>query len=744
MGRLREEYPEIPWIALTATAPQKVKIDLIKNLSLKNVQSFQVSCFRQNLYYDIKFKNLLKDDFIDLKSDIDHLLRVKEGEQLADSDKPCGIIYCRKKDTTESVARSLRKLGLKCAAFHSGLKKSEKETVQNDWMAGRCPIIAATISFGMGIDKGPVRFVIHWDVPQSISNWYQESGRAGRDGKKSFCRVYYDRDEVKSMSFILRQEIGKKSKNEEQLKIAELTFKEFAKISEHCEGAQCRHKLFTDFFGDPAPKCDKMCDSCKDKKTLLKKIDEFEMVSNQGAFEKYNKIPDQDFSDLYEGGKKNSAVSGSFEDYEDGEYSGFQSAKDVLAKQQRDIIQKQFALRKANAAEAIQNIPTTQISRVKQAMSTEVKVSGLKTATRESSLDFIVEKLMKNKDKAELCDPPETPDRDLKRADFEDIAKKIEYEIFSKCQAISVYRMKISRIGVDIVKTAGLYSSTKNHIPKSRQSFGGDLETIKNDLKKRYGEDVVQELESEQAKKTERKKKDKFAQSGRDGLNQPKIKSFFTSDKKDKKPKHDQQPDSTKVEQVKQEIKDEPIEIEDDPPQPPPIVDVNLSTSNKNQKVVEPKSEAERSFSLEERIAQLEKTKKKSTETSQEITNDEDHRHAEKQMPLNPSKRKLDDNGTYESSPKRKREDSDRPSKDKKKISDLIVSELNVYYKTKRFCSSDPRSLFKNVARAITHQCISLGILSESDIKSRIHEFFKHKKVIREIQDVGDAMISAK
>lgn len=171
---MRKEYPSVPWIALTATAPTKVKDDLIKNLALKGpVSCFQISCFRSNLYYDIAFKNQLTEDFIELKVYIEQCLSYdKNIEDLKPSEKPCGIIYCRKKDTTESVARSLSKLGLACAAYHAGLKKHEKEQIQNDWMNGKVPVIAATVSFGMGIDKGPVRFVIHWDVPQSISGKY--------------------------------------------------------------------------------------------------------------------------------------------------------------------------------------------------------------------------------------------------------------------------------------------------------------------------------------------------------------------------------------------------------------------------------------------------------------------------------------------------------------------------------------------------------------------------------------------
>lgn len=757
LGRLREEYPEIPWIALTATAPPRVKKDLIQKLALKDVKSFQVTCFRDNLYYDIAFKNLLSDDFIELKSHIDGLLRdyyVSGGDEkpLSDSEKPCGIIYCRKKDTTESVARSLRKLGLKCAAFHSGLKKSEKEQIQNDFMAGRCPVIIATVSFGMGIDKGPVRFVIHWDVPQSISSWYQESGRAGRDGKKSYCRVYYDRAEVKSIAFLLKQDVNSNDKNKDQVKIAKQSLEEFQRISDFCESTQCRHKIFTDFFGDPAPKCDKMCDNCKDPKKLANNLAEFNSASNKAFFEKFNKMPDRDFEgDLYEGGRAGqpNGDGSKFEDFDGGgEFSGFQTASEYAKKQDRDFIQKQFALRKANAAEAMQNMPTTQISRVRQAMSTELKVNGLKAATRESSLDKIVEFLIKNRDRAERCNPPQKCDYDLKRADFEDIGKEMEYEVFTKCQAISVYRMKIARLCQDISKIEGLHDRTKSHTPKTRQSHGGDFETIKNDLKKRYGEDVIDELESEKAKKNERKKKDKFAQSGRDGMNQKKIDSFFTASTTKKVKTEEIEHKSTTI--VNSKIKNEPIEIEDDEYQSPIPMDLeeNGPSDDENKNLLNPKIEQvqvkseqvdDRSISLEERIAQMAAEKKleiPAIPTTAPIKVEKIPPILE--PPQNSAKRKLDESHeSSSSSSKRSRDDASKSSSqdaDKKKISNVVIAELNPHYKSQRFRSDNPRALFKEVARALTHQYFNLH-LTTSAIKSRIYELFKRKKYIENVDD---------
>lgn len=154
LGAMRGLYPQIPWIALTATAPEKVKKDLIENLQLKELKSFQVSCFRANLFYDVCFKVLLNEDFKQLKAYIVKCLTADSPpEDQKSCDYPVGIIYCRKKDTTESVALALRKLGLFCASYHSGMKKSEKDQIQNDWMSGKLQTIVATVSFGMGIDK---------------------------------------------------------------------------------------------------------------------------------------------------------------------------------------------------------------------------------------------------------------------------------------------------------------------------------------------------------------------------------------------------------------------------------------------------------------------------------------------------------------------------------------------------------------------------------------------------------------
>jgi ATP-dependent DNA helicase Q5 len=297
LGDWRRTYPSIKWIALTATAPLIVRQDIITNLNFVEPVIFQIPCFRENLYYDIVYKNSLRDDFIELNGYIQDLLANA-------SSKSCAIIYCRKKETTESVALGLRKQGLSCKAFHSGLNKTEKDKVQDDWMSGKVLVIVATIAFGMGIDHQHVRLVVHWDLSQNIAAYYQESGRAGRDGKKSYCRLYYDRDEVRSINFLLNQDLSKiKDIKSDNYKRAQNAIKEFTKIVDHCELTACRHLLFTKYFGDPAPKCESMCDVCSDIKGCKKKLDTFLQLttgSNMGTRVR-TAAEEADFSDLYEG-----------------------------------------------------------------------------------------------------------------------------------------------------------------------------------------------------------------------------------------------------------------------------------------------------------------------------------------------------------------------------------------------------------------------------------------------------------
>ncbi|XP_049285018.1 ATP-dependent DNA helicase Q5 isoform X2 [Anopheles funestus] len=433
LGNLRAEYPSVPWIALTATASKHVVEDIFHNLRLKEpVAKFKTPCFRHNLYYDVVFKNSIQDDFLHLKDYIESILGKQD--EVKPSKRACGIIYCRTRENTERVATNLTKLGLRTVPYHAGLKQSERDQVQEDWMEGKYVAIAATISFGMGVDKGSVRFVIHWDNPQNVAAYYQESGRAGRDGKKSFCRIYHCRDECKSIEFLLRQDL-QKSKDTPKEEGAKQAVKNFEKMVEFCESARCRHRLFTDYFGDDPPDCRNMCDVCTNPKKVQKAIDYFQQLAYTGKLKTMTAY-DDDPSDLYGGGRK-----GYENDYYDGCSSGYSDGREKRKQSESALlIQKQFLLRKAAAAKDMSMQRSATIGRVKFAMQTPVKVSGLTIATRETYVTSLADLMKKN---VEICKGIDEPDYSLVYKDFEDIAVEMEYEAFTKNTVKSLYHRAI-------------------------------------------------------------------------------------------------------------------------------------------------------------------------------------------------------------------------------------------------------------------------------------------------------------
>ncbi|XP_041939060.1 ATP-dependent DNA helicase Q5 [Alosa sapidissima] len=177
LGEVRERLlPTVPCLALTATAPQRVREDIAHSLRLNDPKQFSTPVFRANLHYDVIFREILPDPYAHLAKFAQDALKVEEGAQ------GCGIVYCRTRDGCEEVAHKLTKLGVQAKPYHAGLKSADRLQAQTDWTEGKVPVIVATISFGMGVDKANVRFVAHWNLAKSLASYYQESGRAGRDG----------------------------------------------------------------------------------------------------------------------------------------------------------------------------------------------------------------------------------------------------------------------------------------------------------------------------------------------------------------------------------------------------------------------------------------------------------------------------------------------------------------------------------------------------------------------------------
>lgn len=271
----RENFPDVPIICLTATATPKVREDVIKILGLveKDMKIFTMTTSRPNLHYEVRYKSDELDAFDNFlpwlkaiyrrraaperKAELDAL-----GERV---DNVPGIIYTLFRGGCESLAARLRDSGIGAKPYHAGLSADIKSETLTRWVNNEpgYDIIVATTAFGMGIDKDNVRFVIHWQLPKSFEGYYQEAGRAGRDGKASSCIIYYSREDRDRAFNQIAQDRNKKGNLAQRIK----SLKE---LTNYCEATNtCRHSMICSYFVEKEkPQCDYACDVCKDMKAV--------------------------------------------------------------------------------------------------------------------------------------------------------------------------------------------------------------------------------------------------------------------------------------------------------------------------------------------------------------------------------------------------------------------------------------------------------------------------------------------
>jgi len=239
--------PNIPIIALTATATPKVQLDIIKNLQMGDATLFKSSFNRPNLFYEIRPKR-------DVLKEIIRYIKQNTGKS--------GIIYCLSRKKVEEVAEALNLNGIKALPYHAGLEPKVRADTQDKFLMEDVEVIVATIAFGMGIDKPDVRFVIHHDIPKSMEGYYQETGRAGRDGGEGVCIAFYAQKDIDKLAKFM------KDKPVSEREIGTQILKE---VIDYAESGVCRRKQILHYFGENFNEagCNGMCDNCRRTKTYF-------------------------------------------------------------------------------------------------------------------------------------------------------------------------------------------------------------------------------------------------------------------------------------------------------------------------------------------------------------------------------------------------------------------------------------------------------------------------------------------
>ncbi|XP_047215398.1 ATP-dependent DNA helicase Q5 isoform X2 [Girardinichthys multiradiatus] len=379
LGELRARIPGVPCLALTATAPKNVQEDIVQSLRLRSPMSFVTPVFRRNLHYDVIFRDLLPNPYVHLHAFIKKALAMSSGS----AGQGCGIVYCRTREGCETVAYQLTKLGVLAKPYHAGLKGGDRTEVQNEWMQGKVLVIVATISFGMGVDKANVRFVAHWNLAKSLAGYYQESGRAGRDGLPSLCRTYYSRRDKEQLNFLIRQEIDRrKAKRGSSKEIDKAALSDFEAMVLFCEQEGCRHAIISKFFEDKTPNCAGACDCCSNPKAVRAQLEQAAALSTK-TDEGHSSEPRGPFGylqDQYEGGKKGYG----FERYDEGDEGSAEEETNKRKREFSDLFKKQMNLRKASDGPREDFVPPDADCPLREASSQ--KIPRLTVKTREHCL----------------------------------------------------------------------------------------------------------------------------------------------------------------------------------------------------------------------------------------------------------------------------------------------------------------------------------------------------------------------
>ena len=254
LRQIRQFYPDVPVIALTATATERVREDISQQLELKQPYIHIASFNRNNLYYEVVPKQGTEQSYIDLLRQIKKI-------------QGSGIVYCLSRKRVNEIAERLREDGVEAIPYHAGLGNKEREENQTRWIRDDVQVMVATVAFGMGINKPDVRFVIHYDLPRNIEGYYQESGRAGRDGEDSHCTLFLGYGDLETIKYLIAQKVDPYSNEplEAEQRIAQ---QQLRQVVDYAEGIACRRTILLRYFGEHFHGDCANCDNCLTPKPM--------------------------------------------------------------------------------------------------------------------------------------------------------------------------------------------------------------------------------------------------------------------------------------------------------------------------------------------------------------------------------------------------------------------------------------------------------------------------------------------
>jgi bloom syndrome protein len=256
-------------MACTATATPQVIQDIQTILQLQDAPLHKGSFDRPNIFYKVKYKDALDNPLGDLVKYIQ-----KRHSDQSSSSNCSGIVYVHKRTDTTMIANAInRGTGIRAEPYHAGLKDALRSQIQHAWSTNEVQVAVATVAFGMGIDLAHVRYVIHWMLPKTVEGFYQESGRAGRDGLPSHSVLYYSQDDARKFQWLIRQQKQQKSKNKKDSNTnVEHKLQSLEQMVQYCTTPTCRRNALIRHFGGTPVECQGTCDFCKDPKKMERVI----------------------------------------------------------------------------------------------------------------------------------------------------------------------------------------------------------------------------------------------------------------------------------------------------------------------------------------------------------------------------------------------------------------------------------------------------------------------------------------